>query len=443
MAEAGNARTATASMGVVFLVLFLDLVGFSIVFPLYGAMMDYYQAQDAGLFKLVTDWIHGLVPHAGREQQAAVFGGLLAAIYSGIQFVVAPMWGRLSDRIGRRPVLLLSIFGTTTAYALWIFANHFIILLISRVIAGVMTGNVSVANAAVADISTPQTRSKGMAFVGMAFGLGFILGPAIGGFAWIIGRHTPGLWPNPFAAPALVACALSAINLAMAVRRFKETLPPERRVVAPERTRTINPVELVSPALGPGVARINLAFLLHTLLFAGMEVTLVFLSAQRLGFTPAGNAGLFCWMGLLSAAIQGGVFRRMVGRIGPKPLTVAGLALMIPGFLAIALVDPWPHTWLLVLATTILAGGTGLVFPGLSAMASLAGDARRQGWVMGTFRSAGSLGRAVGPLLGALTYFVYRPAGPYLVCAAGMLIPVAMIATLRFSAPPSEAVEAA
>ncbi len=436
------ARSTT--LGVVFLVLFADLVGFSIVFPLGAQMLQYYQSETTGLMPVIVHALKHLAPKANDFQIGALFGGVLAAVYSSIQFVVSPWWGRLSDRYGRRPILLLSILGTTSAYCLWIFADSFALLLVSRVIAGFMTGNVSVANAAASDITTQERRARAMGLIGMAFGLGFILGPAIGGGSYWLqgtivahaGSHPLLAWlvsPTPFSLPAEIACALSLCNLLWAFTRFRETLPPERRTTAAsEAGRTINPAQIFSGTLGPGVGVINGAFMLHTLLFAGMEATLVFLTAQCLGFQPQHNGMLFIWMGFLSALAQGGIFRRFIGKVGPKPLAVAGLVVVIPGFLGIALVNHLHSAVLLFAATGVLAVGTGLVFPGLNAMASLAGDPRRQGWVLGTFRSAGSLGRAVGPLLGALAYFLIAPAAPYLVSALGMIVPVLLIVRLRY-----------
>ncbi len=431
--------TRRTGLGVIFLVLFADLVGFSIIFPLYAEMLKYYLAHDRGLLATAMSGIDHLYPRASESQRAALFGGLLGAVYATLQFICAPMWGKLSDRIGRRPVLLLSIGGTALSYIGWIFSADFTILLLSRLTAGVMTGNVSVANAAVSDVTTPETRARGMGLIGMAFGLGFILGPAIGGLSYHFIPHLDGpssAWLNPFSVPAAIAAGLSIFNFTWAYLRFEETLPPERRSAAPAPSRTANPVQFFDPALGAGVPQINLAFALHTLLFAGMEATLVFLSAEKCGFGPGANAGLFVWMGFLSALVQGGIFRRLAPKIGQRPLAMAGFILILPGFLVTALVDWFPHPWLLVCGVTLLAGATGLVFPALNTMASLAGDPARQGWVMGTFRSAGSLGRAIGPLLGAIIYFMWRPAAPYLLGAIGMLIPLMLIA--RVGKKPSD-----
>ena len=421
-------------LGTVFLVLFIDLAGFGILFPLYAEMMKFYLEHDRGLLHALLGGITALFPHADTGQQAALFGGAIGAIYSGVQFITAPLWGRLSDRVGRRPVLLFSIGGSLMAALLWAFSCDFTVLLLSRLIAGGMTGNVAVANAAVADLTTPQTRSRGMATVGMAFGLGFILGPAIGAFAWAYLPHWEAtgtvLGVNPFTCAALIAVALSLINLVWAWRFFSETLPPEIRTTVPPATRTLDPAQMFRADLGPGVPAINLAFLTYTLLFSAMEATLVFLVAARLNFDPARNGWLFVVMGLVAATMQGAVFRPFVRRFGPRALGIAGVIAMVPGFALLALVDAHPRESLMWTGVCLLSVGTGLVFPALSALASLAGDPARQGWVMGAFRSAGALGRAGGPLLGAIAYFSFSPAAPYWIGAVCLLVPVVLLARL-------------
>ncbi len=422
-----------SGLGVIFLVLFVDLVGFSIVFPLLGHMLEYYTLHDRGLLAWAMGHVDAWFPGASQWQRAALFGGLIGACYSALQFLAAPSWGRLSDRIGRRPVLLISCAGNTLAYLIWIFADDFTVLLVSRLLAGAMTGNVAAANAAVADISTPQTRARGMGILGMAFGLGFILGPVIGGvsFAWLPRIDQlpwlAALGANEFSTPALVAFLLSAWNLGWIVLRFHETLPADRRAVATEGGRTANPLALLMPRFGPRVGALNLAFLLHTILFAGMEATLVFLTAQKLGYGPMDNAWLFGLMGLVSALIQGGVYRRLAGRVTQRSLAMAGMLFLMPGFLLIALVDFSPSTALLVAGVCALAVGTGLIFPALNTMVSLAVDERTQGAVLGSFRSAGALGRAIGPLLAAVVYFRFGPSGPYLVGAIGVLAPLLLV----------------
>ncbi len=434
MSDGTHVGRRGTGLGTVFLVLFIDLAGFGILFPLYAEMMKFYLEHDRGLLHALLGGITGLFPHADAGQQAALFGGTIGALYSGVQFLTAPLWGRLSDRVGRRPVLLVSIGGSLMAALLWAFSCDFTLLLLSRLIAGGMTGNVAVANAAVADLTTPQTRSRGMAAVGMAFGLGFILGPAIGAFAWAYLPHWQAtstvLGVNPFTCAALIAVALSLINLVWAWRFFRETLPPEKRVSAPPMTRTLDPAQMFRADLGPGVPAINLTFLIYTLLFSAMETTLVFLVMHRLDFGPVQNGQLFVVMGLIAAVMQGGVFRPFVRRFGPRVLGIAGIVAMLPGFVLLALIDAHPHQSFAWLGVSLLAVGTGLVFPALTALASLAGDPARQGYVMGAFRSAGALGRAGGPLLGAIAYFSINPASPYWIGVVVLVVPIVMLARL-------------
>jgi MFS family permease len=417
---------------VVFMVLFVDLIGFSIVFPLYAAMLIYYMQHDHGLLRWAMTGIDHLLPGKDPNQRAALFGGLIGAAYSSLQFIAAPYWGRLSDRIGRRPVLLLSIGGNTCAYLVWIFAGDFTTLLVSRLLAGVMTGNVATANAAVADITTVENRGRAMGMIGMAFGLGFIIGPALGGISTQLPRldAVPALaqlGANPFSTAAALAFTLSLTNLIWAFFRFNETLPREMRNRKADEQRPINPLRLFGQRLGGTVRIANFCFFFHTLLFSGLEATSVFLSAQRCAFTPMNNAMLFSWMGLVSAAIQGGVFRRLAPRLGQQVMAKTGFIVLIPGFALIALVDFLPHTWILVVGVTFLAIGTGFVFPSLNTLASLAAADNRQGEALGAFRSAGSLGRAMGPLLAALAYFLIRPSAPYLAGAIGTLLPLYLV----------------
>ncbi len=424
------ARRPGATLGVVFLTLFLDLVGFSIVFPLFAAKLDFYMARDTGLLH----WAMGLVAWAPHTQQAALFGGTLGALYAGLQFFAAPVWGRVSDRIGRRPVLLIGLTGSALSYVLWVFSANFTLFFISRMIAGIMTGNVSVANAAVSDVTTPETRARGMAVVGMSFGLGFVIGPMIGGLTAHVRLDDPastGAFAlHPFSVPALIAASLAVFNLLWAVIVFRETLPPERRSSAAEAGRTFNVLQVIDPSLGAGVPRLNLCFMLFTLLFSGMEATLVFLAAERLAFTPENLGMLFGGLGL-GAAFTQGIYRSMVKRLGVRRMAFVGLTALAPGLVLIGLVDWFPTRGLLLAGCGLLAISTGLVFPSLSTLVSLAGDPRRQGWVMGTFRSASAFGRAVGPLLAGTIYFTWRAGGPYMVFAALVSLPILLLALTR------------
>jgi MFS family permease len=423
----------TPGLGSIFLVLFVDLIGFSVVFPLFPQMLSWYGAQPGGLLATLMQPIDAMFPGVDPIQRAALFGGLLGAMYASLQFVAAPFWGRMSDRHGRRPILLVSLAGSLAANLLWVFSGDFTVLIVSRLLAGAMTGNVAVANAAVADITTPANRSRGMAAVGMAFGLGFILGPAIGGQLGELRIDTalPALIPwglNPFSTPALFATALAVINLAWVAVSFRETLAPDRRgQVGP--SRTANPLAIFRNGLPPQVHAINIAFFAHTLLFGGLEMTLGFLAMQELGLGMGAIGLMFAGMGFGSALVQGAVVRPFGERIGMARLAMLGFALHVVGFVMLALIPAHPSLALLTASIAIQALATGLVFPTLATLVSLAAPVDQQGFAMGTFRSASSLGRAIGPLLLTVAYFG-NPAAPYWLGACGMLLPLALVRRL-------------
>jgi MFS family permease len=419
-----------SGLGAIFLVLFVDLIGFSLVFPLFPGMLEWYAAQDGGLLHLLMRPVDALFPGVDPWQRAALFGGLLGAAYACLQFVAAPFWGRLSDRHGRRPILLVSLSGSLLSNLLWMFSGDFTMLLIARLLAGTMTGNIAVANAAVADITTAQNRSRGMAAVGMAFGLGFILGPALGGqlAAIRLDHLLPSMVPfglNPFSTPALLAVVLAGINLVWVALSFRETLPPERRGTA-ESQRSANPLMVFRNGLPPKVHAINIAFFSHTLLFGGLEMTLGFLAAQTLGLGFAAIGLMFAGMGLGSALVQGLLVRPHGERIGMNLLAQIGFALHVGGFILLALIPLHPSIWLLVAGVGVNAVATGLIFPSLATLVSLAAPPEQQGFAMGTFRSASSLGRAAGPLILAVAYFA-NPAAPYWLGAGGMLVPLLLV----------------
>lgn len=423
------------SLGVIFLTLFIDLIGFSILFPLFAEIMAYFGQRGEGLVGTIDGWITAVYPAATIEQRAALFGGVLMGLYALLQFLCAPIWGALSDRIGRRPVLLLTILGNTLGYALWVVADSFLLLLVSRAICGLMAGNISVATAAVADVTDERSRAKGMGFVGMAFGLGFILGPAFGGLGYEYlprweGGAEPGFGLNPFSTAALIACGLSALNLLWVVTRFAETKPVGDRSARP----FASPLAPFTAALGTQVRTVVVANLVFTLLFAGLEATLVFLAWDRLAYGPAAMAGVFVVLGFTSAAVQGGLVRRMAPKYGERRLAMIGFGVMIPAFLALGAVAWLPAGWLMYLGIVLLALGIGLVMPTLSALASLAVGPEQQGLALGGFRSAGALARAIGPFIGAGTYFALGPAAPYLTGAVLLLIPMALIARLPAAA---------
>lgn len=419
--EVASPRT----LRIIFLTLFLDLVGFSIIFPLFPAMLDYYLPTGTGSDSLLGRIIAPLATWAEasgavnpRFLTAVLFGGALGSLYSILQFVFAPIWGTYSDRVGRRTVLLLTIAGLALSYLAWALAASFWVLVLARVLGGIMGGNISVATAAVADITTKEKRSAGMAIVGVAFGLGFIVGPAIGGYCATLDLTTfaPALATigiNPFSTPALVSLFLAILNWVYVARAFPETLAPEKRQA---KKIAFN----IFPKNQPANNRVNLVYLIFMMAFSGMEFTLTFLAVERFAFTPMQNGGLFVFVGFMMILVQGGLVRRLSGKVSEKRMVIAGLASAVIAFAALANSNT---LGLFFGALAIMALGIGLVSPTLSALASLYANEQTQGHALGSFRSAGSLARAIGPLLAAGLYFKLGSQSAYLFGSLLIIVP--------------------
>lgn len=427
------------TLKVVFLTLFLDMIGFSIIFPLFPSLVKHYLAADPENFFLkgILNAVSAFMKTGGDAPfpvatPTVLFGGVLAAMYSLLQFAFSPFWGALSDRIGRKPILIISIAGTTLSYVLWMFSGSFTLLIVARLIAGVMSGNISTATAVVGDVTTRENRAKGMAIIGIAFGTGFILGPALGGLAslWDLSSSYPALKAygiNPFTVPAAVALCLACANLFSVLFNFKETLPPQKRGKTTSY-RTSNVFELVKPLPYPGVNVTNFANFLYTLAFAGMEFTLTFLADERFSFTSRDNAKMFVFIGLVIAVIQGGIVRRHAHRVGEKKMTLAGMIMLIPGLILVSISY---NTLTLYAGLALISTGSALVIACLSALVSLYTPEETQGKSIGIFRSLGALGRVIGPICACLLYWRYGASSPYYVSALFMVLPIALVLSLQ------------
>ncbi len=422
------APSRPVSLGVVFLTIFIDLLGFTIIFPLFPAMLDYYLRVDGsggGLGWLLRQ-IDAFAQLAGSHgnYRAVLFGGALGSLYGVLQFLFAPIWGALSDRHGRRPVLLVTVAGTTLSYVLWFFSGSFLFFIAARLIGGAFAGNLSVATAAVADVTTRENRAKGMGIVGVAFGLGFLFGPAIGSVAAFhdLSAQHPGLarlGVNPFSLPALLSLGFSLLNLAWVWLRFKETLDPAHRGAA-GHIRIRHPLhELMVAEAGPA-RRTNWLYFIFTLSFSGMEFSLPFLAAERFHYRPTDMFKIFVFLGMVLILTQGGIVRRAVPRYGEKPVLLAGLFTVMLG---IALVGLASSSWLLYTGLAAIGFGSGLTNPTVSALVSLYSPAAQQGRMLGVFRSLGSLARGVGPIVACALYWWLGATTTYLLAAALVLAP--------------------
>lgn len=414
---------------VVFLTIFIDLVGFSIIFPLFPEMLEYYFGNDA------SGWMRkmrvGILSFVGPAENVSeyflstvFFGGVLGSLYSLLQFLFAPIWGHFSDLHGRRKIMIISVSGIFISYVIWFFSSSFEALLAARILGGIMSGNLSAATAAVADVTTRKKRASGMAIVGIAFGLGFMIGPAIGGLAAQINflDLNPELekWGvNPFSFPALIAVGLSALNLFWIFTKFPETLPPEKRRSS-EASRIIYPVFGIMEQPHAGIQRTIILYLVFMIAFSGMEFTLTFLAMERLAFTSLENGLMFVLIGIVLMIVQGGIVRRMAPRVGEQKLMMTGFLFAIPSFWILSM----SHNLVFFLAGIIgMSVSVALVSPTITSLVSLYSDEREQGLNLGCMRSAGSLARAVGPILAAIAYFGLNSENTYRIGAILMLLP--------------------
>lgn len=398
MAQGSNGK----QLGTLFLVVLLDLLGFGIVVPQLGVYGQMYAASP-----LVV--------------------GLLMATYSLMQLVSAPVLGALSDRYGRRPVLLVSLAGSVVGYLIFAGAHSLSWLFAARALDGITGGNISTAQAYVADITTPDNRAKGMGMIGAAFGLGFVLGPAAGGVL--------GAWGGNFA----IGVVAALLSLAALVSTW--ALLPESRgqgATAPPRHFITQAVRVLGL---PGLGAALVLYLVFTSGFSMMEGTFsVFLVRRHLG----GGEGLlseamgreaslrsgwiFVAVGVLSAVVQGGLVGRLRARFGELKLVFMGLVLLGAG---LAGIPAAPGYATLFLPMGVLAVGSALLTPSLSSWVSQQAPDGRQGEVLGAYQSMGSLGRLLGPASGGALFSAGGAVTPFAVAALLMVACLGLWGTLR------------
>jgi MFS family permease len=421
-------KVKRSTFGVVFLTIFLDMVGFSVLFPLFPEMLEHYLAREARIGGgLVTDFVNFILGFSivGEDSgsfrfETVIFGGALGSLYAILQFFFAPIWGRLSDKVGRRPVLLYTLGGTCLGYLLWIFAGDFWILVLSRILGGVASGNLSVATAAIADVTSRENRSKGMALVGIAFGLGFILGPALGGlsFYWQLASVSDEILSfTPFSSAALISLSLALVNLIWVWARFRETLSKENRSTEGRPKPAIFQLGRIE---NHAVRKTCLAYLFYMISFSGMEFTLTFLAVERFAYSPREIVNMFLLIGLTLIFAQGFFVRRFVGKMGERRMALWGIAI---GTLAFLMISNSFNETTFYIALFLMSCGVALISPTLTSLTSLHSSESDQGFHLGVFRSSGSMARACGPLLAGLVYFTCGSVTAYTFGAIILLVP--------------------
>lgn len=405
------------SLGVIFLTLYIDLIGFSIIFPLGPDLMEYYLKLEGRTGAL--GWLLAQTDALARAFQIdnyapVLFGGVLSSFFSILQFIFAPFWGAVSDRRGRRGVLLMTVTGTALSYLVWVCSGSFWLFLLSRIVSGAFSGNLSVATAAVADVTSREDRSKAMGLVGAAFGLGLVTGPTLGAITAHVNLLTyyPALEQfgiNPFSVPALVAFALCLVNLVWIATRFPETLTPATRSEARE-PRLRNPLSAIFGLKDPAVRRANLVAFVFSVAFVAMESALTFLATKRFGYTVRENGMLLGFLGLCAIVTQGYIVRKLLKVADEIRVLTFGLAFTAVGLLVIAYAG---QPWMLYVGLAALALGSGLVNPSTSGLISLYAGAEEQGRVLGIFRSLGSLARAITPVLAGIAFWRFGSASVF------------------------------
>ena len=380
---------------IIFLTVFIDLVGFGIIIPL-----NPYLAQNFGATPFQV--------------------GLLMAVYSLMQFAFAPVWGHLSDRYGRRPIILWSLLGAAAAHTGFACATSLWGLILARTLAGVFGGNISTAMAYIADITPDKDRSKGMGLIGAAFGLGFVCGPFLGAVLANVGMKLGDFPPLGQSFPALVAGGICLLNALFALKFLPESRVGQSSPVIQTRKKRFARIfaSLNTPVLGT----LMLLVFLSTFAMAHIEASLFIMMQDDFSWTLT-QAGMgFAYVGVVMVITQGYLIRKMMPKYGERRLLIVGLVLST---LAYALIAAYAELWMIGVGVTLLGVGNGLVNPALSGSISLLSGRDVQGGNLGVSQSLSSLARILGPPSGGLLYqqthaipFVAASA----LCGLGLLI---------------------
>lgn len=360
-------------LAIIFATVFLYLLGFGIVIP--------------------------IIPLLSRDFGASPLqSGLLMSVYSLMQFVFAPFWGRLSDRFGRRPILLFCLLGEGLSYLLFAAARNLELLFLARILAGFFGASLSTASAAISDVTPPNERSKGMALIGAAFGLGFVFGPALGGALTVWGQHLYGGDAGAATSFTMVwVAALCFANFLFGVRFLKETLKAEHRSTRKRGRFSVLFEKATIPVVGPLMG----VFFLASLAMSSMEANLILYMGEKFAWTVQQVSFGFAYIGVMIVFTQGFLVRRMIPKLGERTTLMIGLASFLIGLIGIPTMG---HVVGIAVAMTFLALGNGLTNPSTLGSISVLTPVDEQGATLGATQSLASLGRILGPAIGGFIY---------------------------------------
>lgn len=370
-----------APLVIIFFTVFIYLVGFGVIIPIIPIL-----SKNFGATPLQT--------------------GMLLSVYSLMQFLFAPFWGRLSDRLGRRPILLFCLFGEGLTYLLFAFARNLELLFLARILGGFFGASLSTASAYISDVTPAHERSKGMALIGVAFGLGFVVGPALGGLLAVWGRHISEASHFDTSFSALWVAAICFLNWIFAVKLLKESLTEKSPSAAKKRRFSIMLHYLRVKTVGP----LMIIFLLSSLAMSGMEATLILFMGEKFGWDVKQVSFGFAYIGLIIIFTQGFLVRRLIPLWGERKVLRLGILLLALGLTGIAISG---NLWAMTITMTLLSLGNGLTNPSTLGSISLLTNSQEQGAAMGVTQSMASLGRILGPALGGALYGHVTKTAPF------------------------------
>lgn len=360
--EKTKEKFLTGPLLVIFLTIFIDLVGFGIVIPLLTFYAEEFNATPLDV-------------------------GLLVGSYSLMQFIFSPFWGHLSDRFGRKPILFLTILGSSIGYLILGLAGSLFMVYFGRILAGIMGGNLATAQAYIADVTTRENRARGMGLFGMAFGLGFILGPALAGILSKFGMHVPFLF----------AAGLSFLNTFLLLFILPESRKPGTQETSGGRGRMSM---LLDSLREKRFATITVDYFLIVMAFSMMTTAFAYFTLVKFGYDAEKTGYLLGFVGLTAAVMQGGVFGILAKKLGEAKLVVVGCIILVGSLLAVPFVSSESGGLIaLLIGIGAFAVGNSIASPALTSLASKTASEDAQGHALGILQSAASLARVIGPLL--------------------------------------------
>jgi DHA1 family tetracycline resistance protein-like MFS transporter len=376
-------------LAIIFTITFIDLLGFGIVIPIIPS----YAGSSFGASDITV--------------------GFLVAAFSFMQLLFTPVWGRLSDRIGRRPVLLFGLFLTVISYVLFGLAESLTMLFVSRLLGGIGGANISAAQAYISDVTRPEERAKGMGLIGAAFGLGFVFGPFMGGVLVQYGYSVPGY----------AAAVLSTIALITALVALPESLGTATGgPAAPSADFSLR--MLFNALRGPKIGMLLVLFFLITFGYANIYATFPLISVREFSYSDKEVGYLFGFIGLIGAITQGGLIRTLSVRFEERWLFLIGAMLAAVG---LALIPYSGGTAGLLAVLAVLSLGTGIMTPSCLSLISRHADPGQQGSILGVNQALGALGRVLGPIWGAFVFQAIGISSPFLTGGFVLLVVVVLI----------------